>query len=1475
MVPTPDPVPAPGAGPSPSPAGPADERPHGLRGAALDEVPAEELRFAVVLNGGVSLAVWMGGTALEVDRLAHAERDGNAIYDTMLRLAGCRARVDVIAGTSAGGINGAALALAQVNADADLSTLRDVWTEQGRFETLLRSPVKGSPSSLFRGDEHFLPELNAALARLARSTDPRRLATPEQAPVDLTIMTTVLRGTQTVTVDALGQRLPQTVHGASFGWSRRGQTATGSPDDPFAYDRIALSAAQMALAARASSSFPVAFEPTFVPVGAPELHDDDPRRRLWPDMAGVADWADAAGGDRSRFVVDGGVLANTPTRAALQGIMAMPAHGAVRRVLLLVYPHAPAPQDAPPDTADAPPPLTRTLAGVAGALSAQGSRTFVDEIGAFNEAASARRGTRADILGQLAATRTPRGRSLPLLVEDLAGRLFEHYRSSRRARAARTVATTLVDDLPSRAWCDEEEAWDLDRVSRAAQRAHTAGLPGPDGAAGWLPYLPETMPTRAHPAGGDGWAWGDGGALGVVEAVNDVLRTLVWVVPGSEQEACRAIGEARGAATSAVDDLAAVRRAIDDRWADPVLRSLRPDDAYWRMRLAAYAVRMTGTSRAAADSAAEVVVATARSRVLAATDRPLAADERAAAVRQAVDRALDGESSASSQPLRRRSACADRASEPGACGREVEGIVRGVVTALRTHALPVLVEYCRDHPVDASGAGGVLGGLDELHRWHDLLTPGGVVPRSTDELLLRLLHLEVLTTVLGDGAPTGLSIPIELVQLSAQTQNPSTVFSRTADDKLGGWSLNRFGGFLKRSWRVNDWTWGRVDAATILARTVLHPARVRRAAHLSGYLGQDPPDVQARETLDDLVGELFAGTGLDGDPRVRALRRRAHAELAEVFGPQVAAESLPSTMPALAALFAWALHLELVGPELTALVAAVREDELDGASPRSRGTVLVETEAQLVQTLEAARRPEDVRPVDRVRALEAFDRAGVGREPMTTEMASDLLIRSASTAGAVTASVLDAPSSGLDRVRPLTRVVRGAMLVVHWLVVGLTSRATIPRSLALFGLSLGGVLLVASLFGALPQAWSAPAALLGVGAVLAAFGFGALRTGTVLHGVVLLSPLVPLVTFALTPEPAPTGAGVAGETAVAAVSATRGGVTLTAVVGVVVGLYLLGSLPQSFGSPWFLLGRLAERHHVPDPGRGSQTAMARLGRGARRRLVGVLRSLPSLLGPVLVVVVPVLLAWWVAVQGSAGIARFVLDHRGWLVLAAVVAVLGGVAMTFRFGDLLRPLTRLVGADGTTEFRFGALASPVQVTASWSVLYGLGYLVIGLAGAWWWLEPTSPPWLVALVVSALGLGFWLALGLPAVSPVIALRALERAELRRDGEPGGTRFTVHDPVTAPAGRDETVARWTAERSYAVDLVERGVGYRWLVGDRAGSDGRAPSLRPRGVELLRRLDEARAAQAPTPWRRRLRRWAWRLDAAARAADAALTGC
>src|SRR5262249_19006815 len=100
----------------------------------------------------------------------------------------------------------------------------------------------------------------------------------------------------------------------------------------------------MALAARSSASFPVAFEPSFVPFTA-----SIPEQKEIPERPPMADYANIS---RPHWVADGGLLDNQPIDVLLQRIFELPAERAVRRVLLFVVPSA-GPQA---NVADAPPP---------------------------------------------------------------------------------------------------------------------------------------------------------------------------------------------------------------------------------------------------------------------------------------------------------------------------------------------------------------------------------------------------------------------------------------------------------------------------------------------------------------------------------------------------------------------------------------------------------------------------------------------------------------------------------------------------------------------------------------------------------------------------------------------------------------------------------------------------------------------------------------------------------------------------------------------------------------------------------------------------------------------------------------------------------------------------------------------------------------------------------------------------------------
>ena len=1402
-----------------------------LSRAATLPVAREELRLGVILNGGVSLAVWMGGVVLEIDHLTRAVRDDEPdapgvppprpqdpvgrIYRLLLDLAGSSARADVIAGTSAGGINGAALALSQVNPDATPALLRDVWVEQGRFESLLRQPFRGAPTSLLKGDEYFLPHLNRALTLMATGT---RIRTAQAAPVDLTITATVLTPNQLVTSDSLGQPLAQSLHGARFHFSRSGERRrgcrhTGHPD-PFSAEALPETAARLALAARTTASFPLAFEPSYVPVnaagyaapatGAGPLE----QRRLRPDMAcHVREWGeDRRVRDRSRFAVDGGLLANTPTRAALQAVESMVASGPVRRVMLLVYPHAPAVGADPADAPDDVPTVQGALGGIVAALTAQGSRTFVEELEQHNRLAAGRRGARSDILRDAitqtrrearerqategtADTPDPAQAHPGEYLEQLADTLYPHYARLRRWRAGRDLALQIVN-RPITEAVDPLEGWGFERVRRAAREAQeTWSRHRPS------PYFPDGVPRlgEAEPSGQ--WRWGVTSALGVAEIGADLCKRLVWVATGEDYTT---VTEVRGELYEAMGRMRAARALTDDVWSAAPLNALQPDPHYWLLRLHFYQRQMTGAGTD--DEIREAVEALIRARRGTADDGEPAprADEESLRARL-LEVLLSDE-----HPR-------------GSAGRHVRALVGQVIAQIQ-RVLPVLHNYATgplEHSADTEDR-------RELGNWHRVFHGTDCEPFPDEELLTRLLHLEVVSTTVGDEATTGALLPVEVVQVSAQSPNAFAVHSRTGEDKLAGMSVHRFGGFLKRSWRVNDWAWGRVDAASQLCRVVLDPARVRRTARLSGYLGEihgrEEARAAARESVEEILTELY-GDHRPEDARFAVLVRGAEAELAQALDPATAPGSLPPTMTHLADLFAWALHLQSVPTELPVLAAAIRADGVEGANARSRGEVFLQEQKPLLDRLERtdAGGPDPDAPGLASAALAAFDRAGIGREPLQAEGASDQMIRTATTAAAVAATVVDSDRSGLTAVKPVTRTMRGAMLLPYWVVAGLTGKGAIAKGAALVGLAAGAVFLALALLGALPEGWSGPAAALGASALLTGFGIGALRTGTMLHGLVLLTPVVPLVALALQrttlgdpgAEPDPTGGG------------DRALWTIVIVLALIAGLVLIGSLPATTGSVWAALDRLADRQGVPP---GGSTTWRRL----RGLALGALR-------PLLLVLLGVLV-WRLALQLAQldwdRVDRYVDQHRPWLLTVGLASLVVGMLAAWGLGHQLRMVTmrtELRGGRSATQWRLQPLAHPAGSAAGWSVIYGAGYLALA---AWLFLGPgldEASAWVRALAVTAALLALVLGLVVPVVVPLRALHRESRGIVDR---------AVHLP--ARPAEDEVMS----------DMVTKGTAYRgflWRPGEKGAirrrprTDGVSPTWRrPMGDVWVRRRIE-----------------------------------
>jgi predicted acylesterase/phospholipase RssA len=273
-------------------------------------VQIQDVRIAVVLTGGVSLAVWMGGVCCELSRLVR----GADLWQELTDAAGIRPSIDVISGSSAGGINGALLGVGLIHG-ADPGAMRDLWIEQADLGDLLRPTGETRPLSVLRGDDYFLPRIRSALAAMAASGP---ACPPTELPLDLIMTGTLLDGRREVLCDDFGTTFTDVRHRAEFRF-RRGE---GFGRDDFCDAR---GLAALAMAGRATSSFPGAFEPSWCAIGDGSESD----------VAGYADF------DTSSFVLDGGVLVNKPL-APVVGLLAERPDGAARRVVTFIQP---APED--------------------------------------------------------------------------------------------------------------------------------------------------------------------------------------------------------------------------------------------------------------------------------------------------------------------------------------------------------------------------------------------------------------------------------------------------------------------------------------------------------------------------------------------------------------------------------------------------------------------------------------------------------------------------------------------------------------------------------------------------------------------------------------------------------------------------------------------------------------------------------------------------------------------------------------------------------------------------------------------------------------------------------------------------------------------------------------------------------------------------------------------------------------------------
>lgn len=342
--------------------------------------PTRELRLGVVCYGGVSLAIYMHGITREVHNLMIAseafqrdrQRDPFAESDSVLSaywdalrkaeedpLGRGRTRVvvDVISGTSAGGINGVFLAKALAH-DLPQDKLRELWMDKGDINVLMGGRVRkyfkilGLVGSVLtpgwktkpplRGDlmlRWLLDALEGMDRHLVASdncAEDRATLVPAGQPLDLFVTMTDHRGYQrSIPIDEPVRVLEKRHrHVMRFRYQCDPKTGEAGPDD-FRGD----SNRALAFAARATSSFPGAFTPVSLAHLERALGDDAPAD-LEEDLAGrffreyglaQADLSDA-------YFIDGGVLDNYPFGHAVEALASRQPETEVDRRLIYIQP---------------------------------------------------------------------------------------------------------------------------------------------------------------------------------------------------------------------------------------------------------------------------------------------------------------------------------------------------------------------------------------------------------------------------------------------------------------------------------------------------------------------------------------------------------------------------------------------------------------------------------------------------------------------------------------------------------------------------------------------------------------------------------------------------------------------------------------------------------------------------------------------------------------------------------------------------------------------------------------------------------------------------------------------------------------------------------------------------------------------------------------------------------------------------------
>ena len=979
----------------------------------------QELRLATTMTGGVSLAIWMGGVAREINLLSQASQwrrtggefpagtslstpatESLKLYAGLIDLLDLVVDVDVLSGTSAGGINAALLASARATG-IDLGGFRDLWMDLGALTDLLRNPADKTTPSLLYGDERMFAALEENLPKLAIGPFPpvRHEDPAWTPPTTLYVTTTLLTGEVGRFTDSFGTVVQDVDRRGLFTFTRS-QLA----------EREGIAPA-LALAARSSASFPGAFEPSFIP-----FNRGTAKTKTIPARPGMAAYANTT---RPHWVADGGLLDNRPIGVLLQSIFDRPARRPVRRVLLFVVPSSgPAPdllEQAPPDDVSDPLGLVDGLLQDLAAVTTQSIAADLKAIRAHQDRLEARTDTRLR-LAELAPALRDGSRLLTVP-------LLDDYRTRQATKEARDLTAGLLKQLST---------WPDDAPSSNS-----------------LAYIPSNWQQDLR-RGGD------------TEEICRLRITQVilerWSPPSSGLPETSADLAKFGQAAhtfAKVGALAVVRAAYQLATTDAEMAELA------RLTQAIHAARPPVPPVDVPDLVRQVCTDPAV--------RQLPFDEAVATLATSY---LD-----------------QRATEPDAwtyLGSALDDEARAALQALA------------DATIEAAKAGplrrGRLEAAEQLAAYLAYLSPA-----ADAEGVARLLFDLAVTQRAMQPVEADVEQNFQLVQVSADTRTLLAPGCDTAQKKLTGMQFHHFGAFYKRSWRANDWMWGRLDGAGWLVHVLLDPRRVLWVA--DRHRGAETGVAWFLGRLKDLGAPDFPAGGYPlSDARDAAgntlTLAKVEAELAFLDDPAL---PLPISLPMTSMWLSQTWQHRVVDDELEGLARAVYDP--NSATRPDWSPTVSRTWADKVLTASPEAKYALLRE------------APVARETFVTDKASPLMARTITKAAATA-------SGAVGSAKQVPGVLKPAVTTLRTLTLGAYRAVSLTKGVTKRMLALGIGLLVLGVALAIQSATLAGVTglvMAGVGAILVVLGtwqlsgklLGALLSVTLIGAVLALgTPVV-------------------------------------------------------------------------------------------------------------------------------------------------------------------------------------------------------------------------------------------------------------------------------------------------------------------------------------------------------------------------------